>query len=139
MLFTSDNGPTDWPRYYQAGYDPPGFTGPLFGRKWSLYEGGIRMPFIARWPGKIPAGATNDATVMAAIDVLPTIAAICGVSQHVESTDGLDLSAALMGEPTKRKQPIFWEYGVHGSIKPGKAEHVSPQLAIRDGRLEVYV
>lgn len=133
VLFTSDNGPTDWPRYYQAGHDPPGFTGPLFGRKWSLYEGGIRMPFIARWPSKIPAGTTNDSSVMAAIDVLPTIASICGVTKQVESTDGIDLSAALMGQPIERPEPIFWEYGVHGSIKPGKEEHMSPSLAMRDG------
>ena len=133
VLFTSDNGPTDWPRYYNAGHDPPGFTGPLFGRKWSLYEGGIRMPFIARWNGKIPAGTTNDKTIMAAIDVLPTIASLCGVKEKVESTDGLDLSAALIGQPIERKQPVFWEYGVHGSIQPGKAEHVSPHLAMREG------
>ncbi|MEM9701592.1 MAG: sulfatase-like hydrolase/transferase, partial [Planctomycetota bacterium] len=132
ILFTSDNGPTDWPRYYEAGADPPGFTGPLFGRKWSLYEGGIRMPFIARWKGQIPTGAVNDTTVMAAIDVLPTIAALCGLEGD-EPTDGLDLSAALTGAPIVRTQPIFWEYGVHGSIKPGLAAHISPHLAMRDG------
>lgn len=133
VLCTSDNGPTDWPRYYNAGHEPPGFTGPLFGRKWSLYEGGIRMPFIARWKGKIPAGTSNDTTVMAAIDVLPTIASFCGVRDKVRSTDGLDLSDALMGQRVAREKPVFWEYGVHGSIRPGKAEHVSPQLAMRDG------
>ena len=133
ILFTSDNGPTDWPRYYQAGHDPPGFTGPLLGRKWSLYEGGIRMPFIARWKGTIPAGATNESTVMAAIDVLPTVASICGVKDQAESSDGVDLADALMGNEANRGRAVFWEYGVHGSIKPGKAEHISPQLAMRDG------
>ncbi len=133
VLFTSDNGPTDWPHYYKAGHKPPGFTGPLFGRKWSLYEGGIRMPFIARWTGTIPAGATNDETVMAAIDVLPTIASICGVSDNVTAADGVDLSKALFGKFASRGEPIFWEYGVHGSIKPGQVQHVSPKLAMRDG------
>lgn len=131
VLFTSDNGPTDWPRYYKDGHQPPGFTGPLRGRKWSLYEGGIRMPFIARWPGKIPAGATNDQTVMAAIDVLPTIAKLCGAGVDMDRADGLDMSAALLGKPTVRNRPIFWEYGVHGSIKPGTPENISPQLAMR--------
>ncbi|QDV69265.1 Choline-sulfatase [Rosistilla carotiformis] len=131
VLFTSDNGPTDWPRYYKAGHQPPGFTGPLRGRKWSLYEGGIRMPFIARWPGKIPAGVTNDRSVMAAIDVLPTIAKLCGLEDRVQRSDGVDMSEALYGEPASRDRPIFWEYGVHGSIKPGRAENISPQLAMR--------
>ncbi len=133
VVFTSDNGPTDWPRYYRAGHIPPGFTGPLFGRKWSLYEGGIRMPFMARWPGKIPAGVTDDQTVMAAIDLRPTIAALTGAAWSPENTDGQDMSAALLGKPVNRETPLFWEYGVHGSIKPGKAEHVSPHLAMREG------
>ena len=133
VLFTSDNGPTDWPRYYKAGHDPPGFTGPLFGRKWSLYEGGIRMPFIVRWPARIPAGATDDQTVMAAVDVLPTLASMVGVQNHLDGSDGLDMSQALLGKPISRPAPVYWEYGVHGSITPGKVEHVSPQLAMREG------
>lgn len=133
VIFTSDNGPTDWPRYYAAGHQPPGFTGPLFGRKWSLFEGGIRMPFIARWPGMIPAGATDNSTVMAAIDILPTVASMAGVDQLPPGLDGQEMSAALQGTATSRKDPIFWEYGVHGSIQPGKPEHVSPQLAMREG------
>ncbi|WP_218933698.1 sulfatase-like hydrolase/transferase [Rubripirellula lacrimiformis] len=138
ILFTSDNGPTDWPRYYKKGFDPPGFTGPLFGRKWSLYEGGIRMPFIARWPGKIAPATTDDRTVMAAIDVLPTIASICGV-EPTEPTDGIDMSGALLGMPTDRDAPIFWEYGVHGSIQPGNPDHISPPLAMRDGRWKLLM
>ena len=134
VIFTSDNGPTDWPLYYKQGVDPPGFTGPLFGRKWSLYEGGIRMPFIARWTGTIPAGETNDTSVVAAMDLLPSIAALTEstLPKDVEF-DGEDMSAALLGQSTRRAHPICWEYGVHGSIKPGKPEHVSPHLAIRDG------
>ena len=59
VIFTSDNGPTDWARYYKAGHRPPGFTGPLFGRKWSLYEGGIHMPFIRAGPARYrPAPST---------------------------------------------------------------------------------
>lgn len=131
ILFTSDNGPTDWPRYYKQGHQPPGFTGPFLGRKWSLFEGGIRMPFIARWKGKILANSTNTHTIMAAIDILPTVASICGLSDQVQATDGEDLSAVFMGKTIQRKQPLFWEYGVHGSIKPGKTEHISPRLAMR--------
>ncbi|MEM7314619.1 MAG: hypothetical protein AAF497_15845, partial [Planctomycetota bacterium] len=53
--------------------------------------------------------------------------------ENVKSTDGIDLSNALFGKSVERPTPLFWEYGVHGSLKPGKAEHTSPQLAIRDG------
>jgi uncharacterized sulfatase len=70
---------------------------------------------------------------MAAIDVLPTVAALVGVDHNAAKSDGFDLSSALLGTPTERPAPVFWEYGVHGSIKPGKPEHVSPQLAVRDG------
>ncbi len=134
VIFTSDNGPTDWPRYYNNNVNPPGFTGPLFGRKWSLYEGGIRMPFIARWKGKIPAGQTDNKTVMAAIDVLPSVAKLTGSLLPSDTRfDGQDMSEALLGVPVERRSPLFWEYGVHGSIQPGKPEHVSPQLAMRDG------
>lgn len=132
IIFTSDNGPTDWPRYYKQGHAPPGFTGPLFGRKWSLYEGGIRMPFIARWKGKIPASAVDETTIMAAIDIRPTVSALVGGDLRGQACDGQDMSAALIGSPTTREQPLFWEYGVHGSISPGKKEHISPQLAMRD-------
>lgn len=131
VIFTSDNGPTDWPRYYKQQTTPPGFTGPFFGRKWSLFEGGIRMPFIARWPGKIPAGATNEDTIMAAIDLLPSIASMVGAKPS--TGDGHDMSPALLGKTIKRPAPIFWEYGVHGSIKPGNKKHISPQLAMRHG------
>lgn len=131
VVFTSDNGPTDWPRYYRAGHLPPGFTGPLFGRKWSLYEGGIRMPFIARWTGHIPAGVTDQNTIVSAIDLLPSIASMVGVDPP-GGLDGEDISQAFLGKPCQRSSPVFWEYGVHGSIKPGKKEHVSPALAMRD-------
>lgn len=134
ILFTSDNGPTDWPSYYRRKETPPGFTGPLFGRKWSLYEGGIRMPFIARWKGTIPAGAVNDTSVVAAMDMLPSLARLTEAELPADfEPDGIDMSDAILGRKVVRQKPVFWEYGVHGSIKPGKAEHISPQLAIRDG------
>ena len=78
VLFTSDNGPTDWPRKYLTG-PPAGFTGPYRGRKWSLFEGGIRMPFIARWTGTIPAGVEDTTSVVSAIDLSPTICRFAGV------------------------------------------------------------
>ena len=135
IIFTSDNGPTDWPRYYEAGFTPPGWTGDLYGRKWSLYEGGIRMPFIIRWTGRIPAGETNDTSVVAAVDLFPSLHAMADTAPPRDwELDGFDMSAALRGEAIERRAPSFWEYaGNPGILKPGNMDFISPTNAIRDG------
>lgn len=140
VVFTSDNGPTDWTHYYRRGIDPPGSAGPFFGRKWSLFEGGIRMPFIIRWPGRIPAQTTDNLSVVAAFDLQPSLAALAGIPTPAGKTyDGRDVSPILLGHPALRPTPMFWEYGVLGSIKPGKAEHISPHLAMRTGNWKFLV
>ena len=138
ILFTSDNGPTDWPKKYATG-PPAGFTGPYRGRKWSLFEGGIRMPFIARWTGKIPAGSEDTTSVMSAVDVSPTLCRFAGVP--VESDlDGVDRGDVLLGQPSRRSKPVFWQYGhPHAILKGGKPEHQSPTFAMRDGRWKFLV
>ena len=142
IVFTSDNGPTDWPKYYRdRGVTPPGFTGPFFGRKWSLFEGGIRMPFIARWTGTIPAGVTDETSVMAGIDLLPTFCKLAGVGvPKSEQLDGLDRSSVLLGTPSDRAEPLFWQYGApHAVLKPGKLEFHSPTFAVRDGDWKLLI
>lgn len=138
IVFTSDNGPTDWPKKYLTG-PPAGSTGPYRGRKWSLFEGGIRMPFIARWPGKIPAGIEDSSSVVAAIDLSPTFCRIAGVTVE-DDLDGLDCSRVLFGKASRRSKPIFWQYGhPHAILKGGKSEHQSPTFAMRDGRWKFLV
>lgn len=138
ILFTSDNGPTDWPRKYKTG-PPAGFTGPYRGRKWSLYEGGIRMPFIARWTGTIPAGIEDTSSVMTAIDVSPTICRLAGVSVE-NNLDGVDRGDVVLGKASRRSKPVFWQYGhPHAILKGGKPEHQSPTFAMRDGRWKFLV
>ena len=66
---------TGYDSYYSIGQ-----TGGLRGQKRSLFEGGVRVPFIVRWPGHTPAGAKNDTTVFTAVDLLPTLCAAAGVS-----------------------------------------------------------
>jgi arylsulfatase A len=85
IIFTSDNGP-----WYQ------GSAGNLQGRKGSTYEGGVREPFIARMPGRIPAGILCSG-VSSAMDLLPTIAGLCGASLPV-SVDGVDILPTLVGD-----------------------------------------
>ena len=138
ILFTSDNGPTDWPRKYKTG-PPAGFTGPYRGRKWSLFEGGIRMPFIARWTGTIPAGIEDTTSVVSAIDLSPTICRFAGVSVESE-VDGLDRGDVLLGNASRRDKPVFWQYGhPHAILKGGKPEHQSPTFALRDGRWKFMI
>jgi arylsulfatase A len=84
VIFTSDNGP-----WYQ------GSAGRLQGRKGSTYEGGVREPFIARYPGVIPGGRTGDA-VTSTMDLMPTIARLCGASAG--NVDGVDILPILTGE-----------------------------------------
>ena len=140
IVLTSDNGPTAWPKYYREGYEPPGSTAGLRGRKWSLYEGGIRMPLIVRWPGKLPAKRVNQSTVVAAVDFFPTFCKLAGVNTPKARFDGEDMSPAFLGKTTKRTRPILWEYGRTATyLKPGKKFDQSPNMAIRDGNWKLLI
>jgi len=139
VVLTGDNGPTAWPRYYKEGFAPPGSTGGYRGRKWSLYEGGIRLPLIARWPGRVPAGRVDGETVMGAVDLYPTFCALAGLAAPGGS-DGEDLSRALRGRAHRRKKALFWEYGRDGRyLRPGRVEDQSPNLAMRQGRWKLLM
>ena len=120
MVFTSDNGTT-----YTGGVEPRFFqsVGDLRGLKDAVYEGGIRVPFIARWPGRIAKATVSDA-LAANWDVLPTIAEIAGAPVG-GTIDGVSFAPALFGRnsPTAHP-PMYWEHhGVCGG-----------QQAVRDGR-----
>ena len=149
ILFASDNGPTDWPHYYKESaypetYDgemyPPGFTGGLAGRKWSLYEGGIREPFIVYWKGHVPEGKVDRETVISAMDIYPSICSVLGIGIP-ENIDGTDKSQAFKGSPVKDVPPLMWEYASNpgGSILPGNPQNISPNLAIRDGDWKLLI
>lgn len=140
VILCSDNGPTDWPFYYKEGYWPPASADPYRGRKWSLYEGGIRTPFIVRWPGKVPAGRINDSSVISSVDFFPTFLKIAGLDTQQTKGDGEDISASLFGKQYKRKQPLYWEYGRNEYyLKPGNPRFVSPNLAIREGDWKLLI
>ena len=136
VLFSSDNGPefTGGPNAKgRAGrydnYYSIGETGGLRGRKRSLFEGGVRTPFIVRWPGVTPAGKKNDATVFTAVDLLPTLCAAAGVTLPADyQGDGENLLDALKGKGITRTRPIHWEW-------PGYKGEPDwwPRLAVREG------
>ncbi len=95
VIFTSDNGP--WLSYGNHS----GSAGLLREGKGTTWEGGVRVPFIARWPGRIPADKTQDQPAMT-IDLLPTIARLSGAKLPAGKLDGKDISPLLMGEPNAK-------------------------------------
>jgi arylsulfatase A len=107
VLFSSDNGPT-----YNGGTDSEFFRSarPLRGLKGSLYEGGIRVPLLARWPGRIKPGTTTDLP-SAFWDMLPTLADLAGLRSSPDS-DGISFLPTLLGRPggQKRHDYLYWEY-----------------------------
>jgi arylsulfatase A-like enzyme len=105
VIFSSDNGP-----HREGGADPDFFdsNGPLKGYKRDLYEGGIRVPMIAFWEGKIVAGSRSD-HVSAFWDFLPTIAEVTGVKTP-ENTDGISYLPALLGKEQKQHDYLYWEF-----------------------------
>ena len=111
IFFTSDNGP-----HKESGVNPDFFqsSGPLRGIKRDLYEGGIRVPMIVRWPEKIQPGTVND-QVWAFWDFLPTAAAIAGTPPP-PNLDGLSMLPTLLGQQqTNQHDFLYWEFHERGS------------------------
>ena len=134
LVFSSDNGPEDFAigNASNAGLGSPG---PFRGRKRSLYEGGVRVPFIAAWPGRIPAGKSDDSTIMSGVDLMPTLAHLAGIPCDAPSIDGEDLSPAMRGERVTRRRPLHWEWFFE---VVGNPAYFAPPLALRDGPWKFY-
>jgi len=109
VIFTSDNGP-----HKEGGHDSEFFKsrGPLRGIKRDLYEGGIRVPAIARWPGKVPAGKVSD-QLWAFWDLLPTAAELTG-QKAPEGLDGVSVLPAILGTKAVAHPPLYWEFHERG-------------------------
>lgn len=116
VMFSSDNGPT-----FNGGTDSAFFAsaGPLRGLKTMLYEGGIRVPLIARWPGKIKPGSETD-HISAFWDVLPTITEIVGLD-NPSDIDGKSFLPTLLGNKDKQKKHeyLYWEYNGKQAVRMG--------------------
>ena len=110
ILFSSDNGP-----HKEGGHNPEFFddNGPFRGIKRDLYEGGIRVPAIVRWPGKVPAGVVSE-QVWAHWDVPPTLASAAGVTGPA-GIDGIDMLPAWTGRGSQQPHgPLYWEFHERG-------------------------
>jgi uncharacterized sulfatase len=114
VLFSSDNGP-----HREGGNDPERFdaNGPLRGMKRDLYEGGIRVPTIAWWPGKIRAGSVSDHIAHFA-DLMPAAAELAGVDPP-GGTDGISFLPALFGAADRqaRHEFLYWEFYERGGAQ----------------------
>jgi arylsulfatase A-like enzyme len=102
VIFTSDNGPER---------NTPGSAGPLRGTKHTVYEGGLRMPCIAWWPGHVPPGRVCDEFV-STLDLLPTFARLAGTEPPAH-LDGFDISPVLLGKKGSRS-PRTTLYSLYG-------------------------
>ncbi len=109
VFFTSDNGPETLNRY-KAAWRSHGSPGPLRGMKLHMYEGGIRVPGLLRWPARIPKARLVSEPV-SGVDILPTLGEIAGAPLPKSRTlDGVSLLPALEGRRLKRQTPLYWHY-----------------------------
>ncbi len=132
VMLSSDNGPT-----FNGGTDSSFFesAGPLRGLKTMLYEGGIRVPMIARWPGKIEPGTESD-HISAFWDVLPTITEITGTGTPTD-IDGISFLPTLLGNPSEQKKHeyLYWEYSGKQAVRMGDWKAYRPDLG---EQIELY-
>lgn len=114
VIFSSDNG---------AGKGRGGSNGSFRGWKHMLYEGGIRVPLIVRWPGQSPKGSVDQQSVLNICDLIPTFSKLAGAEMpQGYQSDGEDIIKALRGDSFQRSKPQFWHYPA-----------TSPSLAVRIG------
>jgi len=130
VIFSSDNGPT-----YAGGSDAGFFesAGPLHGLKGSVWDGGIRVPFVARWPGRIKAGSESD-QIAAFWDFLPTCAELLEV-RPPDGLDGISILPTLLGRRERQKQHeyLYWELNGQQAARMGnwKAVRLKPVQKIQ--------
>ena len=117
IYFTSDNGPAQTnTTYFKHSYGSPG---PLKGYKRHLYEGGIRVPGIIRWPGKTKPGSVMTQPICGT-DILPTFCSIAGIKQPTDrKIDGSDITPIFAEKKIKRHTPLHWHF--YGSWSPPRA------------------
>ena len=136
VIFTSDNGGNESaPQRFET-------NGPLRGFKRDLTEGGIRVPFVARWTATVPAGAVSD-EVVSFQDILPTFADLAAAAAPPElSLDGISIARALHGRTLpKRSTPLYWDYGHCRGNQYVQAVRLADWKGIRSqasGQIELY-
>ncbi|MFM8174419.1 MAG: sulfatase [Pirellulaceae bacterium] len=118
VLFCSDNGPALSRQHAKENSDTGtdqvikpnllGSAGMLRGNKHLIYEGGVRIPWILKWPNRVAAGKVDESSVVAGVDLLPTLSAIAGVHLDDPAIDGEDVSDIWLGSKRQRRRDLFW-------------------------------
>ena len=130
VIIASDNGP-------EPG---AGSAGIFRGHKGNLYEGGVREPFITWGPGLLAhnaAGTVNEKTVIAGVDLLPSLVEMAGLQLGDANLDGEDMSRSFLGKAQQvRHQPLFW---IRPPDRPGDNRDQWPDLSVRDGDLKLLI
>jgi arylsulfatase A-like enzyme len=117
VVFASDNG--GYLDYASGGFENISSNGPLRGQKGSVHEGGHRVPGVFYWPGRIPAGAVTDETVLT-MDFYPTFAQLADAPLPAhQRTDGIDLAPLLFHTRPLAERAVCWRIGEHGAIRQG--------------------
>lgn len=131
IIFSSDNGPEDY-NVRDAVHSGVGSPGPFSGRKRSIYDGGIRTPFIISWPGHIPEASVNNISIVSGMDLIPTLCSLTNTKlPSYMKLDGEDMSSAILSNKNyTRKKPLFWEWRADVF---GHVYNVCPQMAMRSG------
>lgn len=143
VIFTSDNGPHE-----EGGADPTFFNrdGLLKGTKRSTHEGGIRIPFIVRWPGKVKAGSRND-HMFAFYDLMPTFCDVAGIENYEERYrnpnltndwfDGISIYPTIMGrdEDQQKHDYLYWEFHETNMMGLRMGDW---KMVVRNGECELY-
>ena len=135
VVFTSDNGP--WIEY---GFDA-GSAGMLRGSKGTNYEGGVRVPFVARWPGRIPEGLVSS-EIVANLDILPTFAKLAGAEVPGDRTiDGRDVWPVLSeaGAESPRSSFFYYAGGMRYRAEDGPPKNDPTLEAVRSGKWKLFV
>lgn len=138
VIFSSDNGPAraSGPTELNLQYDTAtgsgwgiaaakGITGGRRGYKSALFEGGVGVPFIARWPGKIAAGKIDKSSLISAVDLLPTFCDLAGAAlPEGYKPDGVSIVDVLMGSAMERRtHPLFWKMGAAWPPRESRPDH----------------
>ena len=142
VIFSSDNGPHE-----EGGADPTFFgrDGKLRGLKRQCHEGGIRIPFIARWPGHVPAGEVND-HICAFYDLMPTFCDVAGIKNYekkyrnkekeVDYFDGISFAPTLLGKKKQKQHDfLYWEFNETNQIAVRMGDW---KLIVKKGKPSLY-